>query len=200
MKLITISGVDGSGKSTQLEMLRTRLGRESREVFYFHAIEFSLANAIARFLRGERSFVPGKEQASTRASWLSIQLRKLFLLIDIYRFRDLARKLRWADFDYILSDRYFYDSIINIEYLNGGKSSWCLRFIERCIPLPDQAFYLEVNPEEVLRRDRVPEQGLDYLETKMRLFGQKKSAWHLLTVDATPSQDIVFSSLLRRIS
>ncbi|MFZ5981968.1 MAG: hypothetical protein ACOYS2_00100 [Patescibacteria group bacterium] len=47
MKIITISGVDGSGKSTQIKMLTEHLRGQGLKVFYFHAVEFSLARKIA---------------------------------------------------------------------------------------------------------------------------------------------------------
>ena len=43
MKIISISGLDGSGKSTQIEKLKKHFLRKNQKVFYLHAIEFSLA-------------------------------------------------------------------------------------------------------------------------------------------------------------
>lgn len=205
MKLITLSGVDGSGKSTQVELLRAYLVSQGKKVAYFHAVEFSLANKIARCLKGNKAFEPGKEKAVTKASWLSLILREKFLFIDMIRFCFLRASLRRQGYDYILSDRSFFDSIINLEYLtkNIRFLSWPIRwgidFLAKYTPKGDIRFYFDLTPEAIMARDRAPEQGIDYLRTKMGLFKERATQWNLIMIDAEQSKEDMLRDLLKSL-
>jgi thymidylate kinase len=227
MKLITLSGVDGSGKSTQLKLLKDTLEQNGKKVFYFHAVEFSFINRLAHPFKGKRGFIAGEDKAVTQTSWPALQLRKLFLWIDILRFKSLLKKLEQEGYDYILSDRYFYDSVINILYLehiltvrqlakwrsqndrseiasisrqDAPPRSDTLSSIEQLIPRPDYALYMHITAEEILKRDRVPEQGIDYLTEKIALFEQKKNAYGLISIDASEAQDTLAKIITAKIS
>jgi thymidylate kinase len=42
--LITLSGLDGSGKSTQIEFLKNYLKSQDKTFFYFHGAGFSVSS------------------------------------------------------------------------------------------------------------------------------------------------------------
>jgi len=197
MRYITLSGVDGSGKSTQLTLLKDHLERSGKKVAVFNAVEFSSANRIARFFKGEKRFEPGKDKAITKAWWCSVVLREKFLFLDFLRFRFLLRKLKQEGSDYLLSDRSFYDSLINISYLSD---SWIVgigvRFLEALLPRADVALFLDIKPEIIMTRERIPEQAVGYLHAKRALFTEKIPAWNLVTIDAVQSKEAVSKEIL----
>ncbi|MCD6149968.1 hypothetical protein J7J13_04275 [bacterium] len=197
LKVITISGLDGSGKSTQIKLLKKYLESRGKRVFYFHAVDFSVGNIVnvipefflkhserknIRNLDSRRNLsaelADGNDIGSksvTRANWLQIQLRKIALFIDIWRFKRLIKKLEKQGCDHILSDRFFYDTIINITYLESKnlKIVNC-KLIENCkLKIVNfTSIYLQTSPQNIMNRDRVPDQGLEYLKDKKKLYDQ----------------------------
>lgn len=172
---------------------------------YFHAVEFSLANKLSRFLKGEETFQPGTNRAVTHASWLSLIVREKFLFIDILRFALLRRRLERTGYEYLLSDRSFLDSIINLQYLSRNTwflswpIQWGIRFLTYCAPKAERSFYFDLTPEVIMARAHAPEQGPDYLRDKIQLFKEKIGPWHLTVIDASKDAASVAQAISEQI-
>lgn len=192
IKIISISGLDGSGKTTQIEYLQDFLESKGYKVSYFHAIDFSIAQKIRRLIRGRRQ-AKGINKSVIYATKNQIRLRKIAFLIDTIRFRFLLKKLEKQGFDYLVSDRFFYDNIVNIAYLLGKNFP---PKIERYMPHADFSFYLQTAPEDIMKRKRVPDQGVPYLKAKKRLYDMYASMWNLVVIDGNGSREDIFKKII----
>ena len=125
-----------------------------------------------------------------------VLLPKIFLRIDLWRFNKLIAKLEKKDYDYLVSDRYYYDSLANIEYLTLNKCQFyasrnqkhknilgSLAKYKTKILKPNLAIYLQTSPELIMQRERKPDQGLEYLRKKQEIYSNYATALKLKIID-----------------
>jgi thymidylate kinase len=201
--LVSLCGLDGSGKTTQTKVLQKRLQMAGYKVYYFHSISFSIATKIAQLLGRKKKQNSG--ESVTSASFLTILLRKIFLKIDLIRFRRLRQELR-GKYDLILSDRYYYDTIVNLLYLEEIKipddnlhKHLPKTFLETHIPVPDLAFMMNIAPEKIMERENPPEQGIEYLHAKNRIYLKKAQDWNLQLINADNNKEKISQELYKEI-
>lgn len=168
--LISFSGLDGAGKTTQIENLRATLtaaGMESRLLAFWDNVV-----VLSRYREGfvhkvygsERGIgAPGKpvnrRDKNVRRWYLTISRHALYFL-DAVHLRLVVEKALRSHCDVVIFDRYLYDELANLPLQNAASRSF-VQMMARLIPQPDVAFVLDADPEDAVARK--PEYPLDFM-------------------------------------
>jgi thymidylate kinase len=168
--MVSFSGIDGAGKSTQIGALETRLS------------ELGLRSAVLTFwgdiavLGGFRELMShkafgGDEGVGSRDRPISrrdknvtsthvIGARLFLYFLDAVYLRLFCLKLRKIEADVVIFDRYIYDELANLP-LAHWFVKWYVRLILNIVPEPDLAYLVDADPAAA--RARKPEYPLEFL-------------------------------------
>jgi thymidylate kinase len=168
--LVSFSGLDGAGKTTQIENLRAHL--ESRGVkttllaFWDNVVVLSRYREgfVHKVFKSERGIgAPGKpvnrRDKNVRGWHVNIARHGLYLL-DALNLRRVIARARRSGADVIIMDRYIHDELANLP-LDNALTRAFVRFVAAIAPKPDVAYMLDADP--FLARERKPEYPLDFL-------------------------------------
>jgi thymidylate kinase len=175
VKIITFSGIDGAGKSTQIEALKSQLEQIGLRVklltFWDDVVvlpKFREAVSYTAF-KGDRGIGTPEKPLNRRdknvSSWPLTAARFFLYFADAVNLtiklnRIRVDRIRTDDVDVVIFDRYIYDELANVP-LNWWLPRAFVRLLLRLIPKPDLAFLIDADP--VLARERKPEYPLEFL-------------------------------------
>lgn len=169
--VVTFSGIDGAGKSTQIQALEEhlrRLGfRSTLCTFWDDVVAFpGLREFIShKAFKGDQG-IGSPEKPITRRdknvmSWYATTARLFFYFLDTIRLHlVLYRISRGSGADCIIFDRYIYDELANFP-LRSWPVRLYVRVLLRLSPKPDIAYLVDADPEAA--RLRKPEYPLEFL-------------------------------------
>ena len=187
--LISFSGVDGSGKSTQIENLRSALhhsGLSTRLLAFWDNVVVGIKyreGFVHKIYKSERGIgAPGKpvnrRDKNMRGWYLTLARHFLYLLDAVSLCRVVAREKKTGA-DVIILDRYIYDELSNLN-LENPLSRAFVRFIHAFVPQPDIAYLLDADPARAY--DCKPEYPLEFMKECRQAYFELANLMGTLTI------------------
>ncbi|MGE5321518.1 MAG: dTMP kinase [Actinomycetota bacterium] len=188
--LISFSGVDGSGKSTQIENLRSALhaaGMTTSLLAFWDNVVVGVKyreGFVHKVYKSERGIgEPGKpvnrRDKNMRGWHLTLARHFLYLLDALNLRRIVARAKRNSRTDVIILDRYIFDELSNLN-LENPLSRAFIKFVQSLAPPPDIAYLLDADP--VAAYARKPEYPVEFMEKCRRAYFELAELLGTITV------------------
>jgi len=188
--LISFSGVDGSGKSTQIENLRSALhaaGLSTTLLAFWDNVVVGVKyreGFVHKVYKSERGIgAPGKpvnrRDKNMRGWHLTLARHFLYLLDAMNLCRVVARAKKKSGADVVILDRYIYDELSNLN-LSNPLSRAFVKFVHGFVPQPDIAYLLDADP--VAAYARKPEYPVDFMKKCRRAYFDLATILKTMTV------------------
>jgi thymidylate kinase len=206
--LVSFSGIDGAGKSTQIERLCARLveaGLSVRVLAFWDDVATlkGLREFLSRALFHGESGVgtparPVNRRDKNVSSWPMTGFRYFLYFMDALSLRMVTANASHTDV--VIFDRYLYDELANLS-LDGRLTQAYVRLLLRMVPQPEVAYLLDVDP--VQARARKPEYPLEFLYSNRASYLALSKIAGRFTVVASESkpdaQRIIAETTLQRL-
>lgn len=197
---IVIEGQDGTGKSTQAEMLKTHFEHQGRKVVMLEEPDGDLPQAHDLH-----------DMILTRGYNLEpLTNVLLFTAARVELWRKIAEPVL-REGGIVISARNYWSTLAYQGYGEGVSRSKIIRLTKEMLPEryvhPDYGFILTVSDEVRLARQRGRGKATETFELRPNEFQQKVNAAYpkiarelgLTIIDATPSIDDIFTTILAKL-
>ena len=187
--LISFSGLDGAGKSTQIEHVRTllRAAGYRSELLTFWDNVVVLCRYREGFVQKVYKSEPGigapgkpvnRRDKNVRKWYLSFIRHGLYAL-DALHLVKVVNMARRSGADVIILDRYIYDELANLP-LENPLTRMYIGMVRSLVPKPDLAYLLDADPDAAYQRK--PEYPVEFMKKSRRAYFRLAELLGTLTV------------------
>lgn len=174
---VSFSGVDGAGKSTQIEALRSAAERAGLRVRLIRFWDDVARLTRLRETSGHTLFkgdkgVGSPERPINRRDknvrfWPMTCVRLFIYTVDAVSTRNAMAGALRSGADLVIFDRYLYDELANLTLTNPLMRMF-VRLIMAFTPRPDVSFILDADPAAA--RARKPEYPIEFIRINRRSY------------------------------
>lgn len=169
-KIVSFSGMDGAGKSTQINSLRAYMEESGLRVrlvtFWDDVASFTRMREVAghKLFNGDKGVgTPAapinRRDKNVRSGMMSL-IRFGMYFVDAVSLRIVLEQALRSNADFIICDRYIYDELANLTLYNSAVRIYA-RLIMKIAPRPHISYLLDADP--VQARARKPEYPVEFL-------------------------------------
>lgn len=170
VKVVSFSGIDGAGKSTQIDTLCRYVRNLGFQVtvltFWDNIVALSRyrESLSSRAFKGDQGIGSPDRPISRRdknvGGWYMTAIRMCLYTLDAFSLSIAVSRFVGSGADFLIFDRYIYDELANLP-LDRWMTRWFIRLLLVFVPRPDVAIVLDAEPETAAARK--PEYPLEFV-------------------------------------
>lgn len=196
VKVVSFSGIDGAGKSTQIEALLEYLRKRGLtpkiytfwdDVVVLPRFREHMSFSVFKGDRGVGS--PDKpivRRDKNVTSWYVVAFRLALYLLDVCGLAVVMSRTSKAETDVVIFDRYIYDELANLPLKRRWARSY-VRFLLKFAPKPDLALLLDADPDAACQRK--PEYPPEFVERNREAYLRLASLAGMMVVPPLTVED-----------